>query len=143
MSKTLWWKILATLLQSSNPPSGFFYLFRHKKGIISSYTHIHLKFQVNTAEMGVYEHPGMPKKNGCGQADHSASNTGSEASSGPFSISFIYVFFWSLSVCILDCALLQNNTHNFAGGLFATRRLSPDPFCPTYRFPLLVVGNVV
>ena len=60
-----------------------------------------------------------------------------------FQFHLFMCFFWSLSVCILDCALLQNNTHNFAGGLFATRRLSPDPFCPTYRFPLLVVGNVV
>ena len=40
------------------------------------------------------------KKNGCGQADLSASNTGSEASPGPFSISFIYVFFFGLCRCV-------------------------------------------
>lgn len=60
-----------------------------------------------------------------------------------FNFIYLCVFFLFLSVCILDCALLHDNTRNFAGGLFATRRLSPDPFCPTYRFPLLVVGNVV
>ena len=143
MSKTLWWKILATLLQSSNPPSGFFYLFRHKKGIISSYTHIHLKFQVNTAEMGVYEHPGMPKKMVVVKPTIRRPTQGLKRHPDRFQFHLFMCFFWSLSVCILDCALLQNNTHNFAGGLFATRRLSPDPFCPTYRFPLLVVGNVV